>query len=79
MPCLKKNRLKHKHNIIPLKAKMYYVCRRANHEAVIKMLVLYPFKIQQDGMVPVISCLLMNINQWKVFTEMSTMGFTNVT
>lgn len=44
-----------------------------------KVLCLYPFKTQQDGAVPVISSLLMNIDRWKVFPEISTMGFTNVT
>lgn len=81
MACVKENILKYKHNVIPLKSKMYYVCWRANkkHEAVTKVLVLYPFKIQQDSTVPVISSLLMNTDQWEVFTEISTMGFTNVT
>lgn len=32
MSCLKENRLKHNHNVIPLKAKMYYMCWRANQQ-----------------------------------------------
>lgn len=43
------------------------------------MLRLYPVKIQDSGTVPVISSLLMNIDQWKVLIEISTMVFTNVT
>jgi len=81
MPCLKENRSKHKHNVITLNAKMYCMCWRSSqqHEAVTKMLCFYPFKIQQDDTLPVISSVLMSIDQWKVFTEITTTGFTNVT
>lgn len=77
MLCLKENRLKHKHNIILLKAKMCYVWWRANqqHEAVTEMLCVYPFKIQQDSTAAVISSLLMNRDQCKVFYRNNRHGF----